>query len=937
MKKTAKWIFKILGGIILLILILLFAVPVLFKDKIRAKVEQVANESVNAKVSFEDYKLGFFRNFPNLAFSLENVSITGVEKFENDTLASCASLNLVFNLSSLFKKSGYEIKSIVINEADIKALVLKDGNANWDIMTDTTESVQGDEPSSMKILLEKIEFTNSSVSYIDHESIIETYLKKVNCLMKGDLTENETNLEIIINTQELTFLMDGIRYLNKAIGDSKINVKASLDSMKFYLRDNYLTINDLKLNFAGMVAMPEDDIETDLTFRSEQTSFKSLISLIPAIYMSDFKDLRTTGDFNLAGTAKGTYSDADSTLPDISLNLSVNNGLIDYPSLPDQIKNINLKSDIFVDGTDMDRTTVNVDHFHMELAGNPFDMEFALKTPISDPDFKGSMKGKIDLKALSNAIPMDSINISGLIDISVTMAGRMSMIEKSQYDLFKASGNLNINDMMVSMTGYPAVEISKAAFEFTPAFAELNNAELNVGGNSDFTMNGRLENYIPYVIKDDIIKGRLSLHSKFVDLTDIMSEIATDTTSADTSSLSVIKVPKNINLDFDAVIDQFAYDKIKVQNVKGHVLVRDGVLSIRETGMDLFGGRIAMNADYDTRDILKPSVKADLNILDLGIKDAFNTFNTIQMLAPTAKGITGKVGVRLNYSSLLGSNLMPIVSSITGGGKLVSDEVTLLESAVYKNMKEVLKLGSSYSNIFKDINVSFKVNNGRIYVSPFNTKVGNIKMNISGDQGIDQTINYVVKTEIPRSDLGSSVNSLIDNLSVQAAAFGIAFKPSDLIKVNVKVTGTFLKPVVTPFFGNSVSDSTKGIKETAKETIKEVVGEKVDQAREKVRSEAEIQADKVVQEAEVKGQQLRDEAAKAAEKIRQEADIQSQRLIKEAETKGTIAKMAAQKAADSIKKEADKKANQLVQEADSKANKLVEDAKAKREELLNKM
>lgn len=937
MKKTAKWILSILGGLILLILILLFAVPVLFKDKIKAKVEQIANESVNAKVSFGDYKLGFFRNFPNLTFSLDNVLVTGVGKFENDTLASCTSLNLVFNLSSLFKETGYEIKSIVINEADIRTLVLKDGSANWDIMTDTTESVQGEEPSGMKILLEKIEFTNSSVSYIDHESIIETYLKKVNCLMKGDLTENETNLEIVINTPELTFLMDGIRYLNKAKADSKINVKASLDSMKFYLRDNYLTINDLKLNFAGMVAMPEDDIETDLTFRSEQTSFKSLISLIPAIYMSDFKDLKTSGEFNLAGTAKGTYSDADSTLPDISLNLSVNNGLISYPSLPDQIKNINLKSDIFVDGTDMDKTTVNVSHFHMELAGNPFDMEFELKTPISDPDFKGSMKGKIDLKALSNAIPMDSVNLSGLIDVSVSMAGRMSMIEKSQYDMFKASGNLNISDIMVSMTGYPAIGIGKAAFGFTPEFAELKNAELNVGGNSDFNMNGRLENYIPYIIKNGILTGKLSLHSKLVDLTDIMSEIATDTTSADTSSLAVVKVPENIDLDFNAVIDQFYYNKIKVQNVKGHVLVRDGVLSIRETGMDLFGGRIALNADYDTRDTLKPFVKADLNILDLGIKDAFNTFNTIQMLAPTAKGITGKVGIRLNYSSLLGRDFMPVISSITGGGKLVSDEVTLLESAVFKNMKEVLKLGSNYSNIFKDLNVSFKVNNGRIYVSPFNTKVGNIKMNISGDQGIDQTINYAIKTEIPRSDLGSSVNSLIDGLSVQAAAFGIAFKPSDIIKVNVKVTGTFLKPVVTPFFGNTASDSTKGIRETAKETVKEVVGEKVEQVREKVRSEAEIQADKLVLEAEVKGQQLRDEAAKAAEKIRQEADIQSQRIIKEAETKGTIAKMASQKAADSVKKEADKKANQLVQEADSKANKLAEEAKTKREGLLNKM
>ena len=45
--------------------------------------------------------------------------------------------------------------------------------------------------------------------------------------------------------------------------------------MKFTFRENYLSINDLKLNFTGMVAMPGDDIETDIKFATAQTSFKS--------------------------------------------------------------------------------------------------------------------------------------------------------------------------------------------------------------------------------------------------------------------------------------------------------------------------------------------------------------------------------------------------------------------------------------------------------------------------------------------------------------------------------------------------------------------------------------------------------------------------------------------------------------------------------------
>ncbi len=84
-----------------------------------------------------------------------------------------------------FRKTGYEIKSVAIDQADIKTIVLKDGSANWDIVKDTTESPAGEESASeMKILLKKIELLNSSVSYVDHESNIEAYLDKVNSQMK---------------------------------------------------------------------------------------------------------------------------------------------------------------------------------------------------------------------------------------------------------------------------------------------------------------------------------------------------------------------------------------------------------------------------------------------------------------------------------------------------------------------------------------------------------------------------------------------------------------------------------------------------------------------------------------------------------------------------------------------------------------------------------
>ena len=935
MKKASSIILKSLLGIVLLILVLLFTVPVIFKGKIKEKVVSVINESVNARVSFGDYKLGFFKNFPNLTFSMNDFSVAGTGDFESDTLAAAKSINLVFNLSSLFGKEGYEVRSILIDAAKIKTLVLEDGSANWDIMkeSDETES-EGDSDSDIKILLREVKMLNSSFSYIDRESDMAAWLDDLSGSLSGDLTGSKSDLVINLNSDDFTFEMDDMKYISRVKANAIVNVLADLDSMIFRLRDNTVSLNDLQLKLAGTVIMPEDDIETDLTFMAEETSFKSLISLIPAFYMKDFQDLRADGSFNLSGSAKGVYSSADSTMPDISLNLSVKDGLISYPALPEQIRRINVESAIFVDGKDMDKTRVDVTGFHFELAGNPFDMRFYLRTPISDPDIDGSARGKIDLGALSKAVPMDSLELSGLIDIAVDLSGRMSMLEKSQYDRFQASGNIGLKDMTVLMTGYPGISIREADMAITPAYAELKKAELNIGSGSDFSLGGKLQNYIPYMLKDETISGNLSLYSRQIDMTEIMEGMSSDTEDEDTTSLAVIKVPENIDFDFRAKVDKFSYNKINAENVSGHIVVKDGILSFRDTGMDLLGGKVTFNAAYDTRDTLNPFVNASLSVNNLAVKDAFETFNTIRMLAPTAKGVDGKFAFSLNFSSLLQKDFMPRIASITGDGKMQSSELTLVESAVFNTMKEVLKLGQGYTNTFKDLNLSFRIREGRIFVNPFNTRVGNIKMNVSGDQGLDQTVNYVIRTEIPRADLGNAANSLIDGLSAQASVFGLTVKPSDVIKVNVNVTGTFLKPLVKPFFGESAPESlSAGIRETAGESVKE----KVEEARDKVKSEAEIQGDRLVQEAEETGQKLRDEAASAAEKIRQEARAQADRLIREAESKGPVAKLAAQKAADSVVKEADRRADQLIREADEKAIKLVDEAKSKREELINKI
>ncbi len=928
--------FKITGIIIGSVLVILIAagliVPVMFRDKIKERVEREINSMVNARVAFSDYKLSLFRAFPNASFTLNNLSVAGLDQFEGDTLAAVKSFSLIFNLKSLFGDGGYEIKSIAIDDLHVDAIVREDGLANWDIMKETPDQVEDttatEQPSSLKVALKKLIISDGRIHYNDMQSDMSASIGDLDFNLSGNMSAARTDIVMNLAAGSVDFIMDDISYLTDAKVGFQAGVDADIDSMKFVLKDNRLNVNDIVLNLSGMAAMPGEDIYLDLLFNAPETTFKSLLSLIPALYMKGFEELKASGTFTLDGSVKGIYSSADSTLPDFAANLEVSDGVISYPDLPEKITAININAKVQTDGQEMDNTTVDVSRFHFELAGNPFDMTMKLATPLSDPSVAAVARGKIDLSKLQQAVTLDSISLNGLIDVSLDIAGRMSMLENKMYDQFQAAGNLKISDMAVTMTDMPELKVSNASFVFNPAFAELTGLTATMGDKSDFTLTGRLENYIPYLFSDGVLKGNMSMKSRLVDLNEILGIFPSDTLETDTAAMEVIRIPKNIDFTFGANIDKLAYGRIAATDVTGNILVRDGVVTLSETGMKALGGTIVMNASYDTRDTLKPLIDADMLISAVNIKETFSTFNTVRQLIPAAAGLGGNVTVRMDFRSLLNSSMMPLLNTMSGSGELTSESVQILESKSFDRIKSLLKINNSYTNILKDLRATFIVNDGRLFVKPFDTKLGNIKLNVSGDQGIDRTINYLIRTEIPSAELGESATALMGAFSTQLAALGLNLTPPEIIKINLKVGGTFTDPVITPVFAGS--DGGQG----GANPVTAVTNAVTEEVTEKVNEAARQQADKILQEAEAQAKILRDEAASSAGVIRSEADLRGKKLVKDAEAQGPLAVVAAKRAAEALNREADKRATQLVTEANTRADKILADASTKADELL---
>ena len=99
--------------------------------------------------------------------------------------------------------------------------------------------------------------------------------------------------------------MDGIRYLKDATLKARIKVDADLKNSLYVLKENEISLNDLMLKLDGNIGMPnEEDITIDLKYGLARADFKSILSLVPAIYMKDFQGLKASGKLQLNGYRK---------------------------------------------------------------------------------------------------------------------------------------------------------------------------------------------------------------------------------------------------------------------------------------------------------------------------------------------------------------------------------------------------------------------------------------------------------------------------------------------------------------------------------------------------------------------------------------------------------------------------------------------------------
>lgn len=948
-KKKASLVKRILkwsGISFLVLMILLIALPLIFQKKIFNAIIEEANLSLRADVSVEDYDLTLISTFPNMILELKEVKITGRDEFAGVDLIDAGTIEAKLNLRSVFSDE-IKIERIALKDANINVMITQEGLANYDITIPDSVQVEETEPTKFALNLKSYSIENTNINYEDKAGNMSMVITQMNHSGSGDLTQDVVDFETKTTIEAMTFIMDGIPYLVGTHTDAVFNVlmENTEKGTRFTLKENELKLNDFATSYNGWVEMTDDYMDFDLNLDASKSTFASFLSLMPSVYRTGYESMITKGSFEMNGYLKGKMTETD--MPGFLFELLVSDASFSYPDLPSGFRNI------FIDvtakreaGPNLDNTSVDVKKFNIDFLENTIRADFFLTSLMSDPNIKSNVLAKVNLGTLDQVMPMlPGESYKGKLDADMHFNGRMSAIEQERYEDFEARGFLKLMGFEYNSPDFTKpILVHEMDMEFSPKFLAVNKADLEIG-ESDMKLNGRVDNYMAYMFRDEVLQGDFNLDSKYMNLDELMgvsvesspAEVADSNASDDDYSL-----PSNMDVNLRAKIGKLDYDGMTFNNLTGGVGLKESVASLNNVQMNAFGGAMGMDGTYDTRNAKEPIVDFKYRMTEVEVRELTKQFLSIEKLMPIAKHVDGRLSTNFTLNSALTSNLDLILESLSGGGDFSMKLLKIGDFEPLNKLSNELRMPELSNQTLRDVAASFFIKDGKINVKPFNLKMDKIKVDkIQGWTSLTQSINYTLTMLVPKEmipgDIIKRIEQGLGQLGGVAQKLNLGTLPA-FIPVDVKVGGTVKKPEISTDFEQSIKRLTGNLKDQVtdvvnqtidkvKDSVTTIVNDKVDE----VKTDLIERKNKLLADAQKQADQVKATAKKQADALRAEANKKADELV--AAASNPVEKKIAERSAKEIREQAENKAKKIEDEANKKADQIMNEAREKADKL----
>lgn len=815
----------IIAGIIVLVLATLAALPFLYKDKLLAKVKTTLNDQVNAKIDFTGFSLSVFSHFPKVEMEIRGLSLVGVNEFANDTIFSAGSVSTDISIAEMISGKGLELKSLIIDNPRILLISDKSGKVNWDITKAISEKASPSAEASsgeFKMKLNDIRINNLNLKYADEAMPMNVWVKNTNLSSSGEVAGTVTSFDMKGEAGEFIFEYDSVKYISKTKLKAETLLKVDYDKMNFAFDQGKLWINNLPLEVNGSFAMPNDSMLFDLGFKSEKSDFATILSLVPADYQKYLEKADIKGSAEFKGSVKGLFY--NEIYPAFDVVLSADNASFKYQGLPESVQDIQVLAQITKPEGDLNLLKLNVEKAHASIRNNPVDLRLLVTEPMTDPNIDASFAGTIDFASLKQAIPIDSLDITGILKAKMQMAGRMSSIEKQEYEKFQSNGEASLQNFRIESNQLTKpVEISQGQIKASTKQINIERFDAKVG-ESDFSLRGDVSNYLAYMFKNGVLKGDFSLKSSFLNFSELsniqkpVKPAAEKTAEAKAASAAVadsvvaFQVPKNLDLSFQSAIQKAVYDKMPINNINGLVKVKDQRMELTNLSMDMLKGKLAVNGSYTSNKENKPTFDFKLDMQSIDLPTAYQSLSTIRHYLPIAAKSQGKFSTQFSLSGGMNEKMNIVPTSMNGLGVFNTQNLQIIDSPVFDQIRGIIKKEKLKNVKIDDFTAKFQFENGQLKMNPFKTNIADQQATIYGSLSASREISLNMDFLVNREDLGADINKGLDILP--------GSQNIKMIDASVILKGPLTKPEVSLDLSKARAQIEQQVKKASVDEIK---------------------------------------------------------------------------------------------------------------------
>ncbi len=540
-----------------------------------------------------------------------------------------------------------------------------------------------------------------------------------------------------------------------------------------------------------------------------------------------------SGLFNVDANAEGYYNAVTGSFPEVNATMAMREGYVksaDYPEA--ELKDIHFNASVSdVDGT-MKNAAFTMPDFGFDLGGERIVGALTVNN-FDDPNYNLTASGNLDLEKLMKIYPIEDMELRGQLQVkNLSTRGKLSDVEAEKYDNLPTSGEVSIQDLYyASPEVLHPVSIQSGHAQFTPQRLEIDQVN-GRAGNTDFNINGFLENYLGYVLMGDKeLTGTWILKSDRLDVNEWMVETPSSDTLASEAPqepYGVVPIPEGINMLIQANIGRVNYRNLTLSDLEGIVTVANEEVAMEGVAFGMLGGQISMRGNYNTQNIERPSYAMDLDINRLGFSNAVQNLVIVDKFAPVARLIEGFFNTQFSMKGTLNENMYPVLEEISSEGIFEIIEGKLANLPLMNKIAEKTKLQNITDLTLDQLKGQFNIQNGSVYLKPIRLNKNDIQLVLAGSQNISGGMDYNVQLDMPKGKAGQAVFTALSDV------VGNSLAEQDSISLLLNVGGTVKNPQIT------------GIQSKNVENVKDqLVNQLEDKLQGKVGADVELNKDSI--------------------------------------------------------------------------------------------